>query len=76
MATKTTTTYTCDGCQKETKKASDFRRFTLSESKITPKETIAEAKTDLCTACESALHVEALPFFPPSEREKLEGIVR
>lgn len=75
MATKTVTTYICDGCNKPAAKGSDLRRFSLKESRIDGKD-VAEAKTDLCGACEKALHTDVLGFFPPKEREKLEGIVR
>lgn len=79
MATKTTTTYTCDGCGKDTK-AGDLRRFTLTESKLIGSSArdkhVADARTDLCAACERKLHSAASPLFSSKEWEQLEGIVR
>jgi len=77
MAVKTTTTYACDGCGKKTQRASNLRRFTLTERKIdASREIVAEAKTDLCTNCEAQLHKDALILWPDKERERMEGIVR
>jgi hypothetical protein len=74
MATKTVITYSCDRCGKVAK-ASEFRRFVLTEKKQN-REVVAEAQTDLCTDCEREMHVAALPFFPDDEAENLRGIVR
>lgn len=76
MATKTTTSYSCDGCQKPAEKAGDLRRFILSERTLDNKIVVEGAKTELCIDCEKAFHEAALAFFPPAEAEKLHGIVR
>lgn len=76
MATKTTTTYACDGCGKEAEKASDLRRFIVSEKTLDNKIAVEGAKTELCVPCEKRLHEALKPLMPEAEYAKLEGYVR
>lgn len=75
MASKTTIVYTCDGCGKEAK-ASELRRFTLIETKMGSKQTVVEARTDLCTSCEGRLHKLMTGVFPDDAIESMLGLVR
>ncbi len=74
MATETTTTYRCDGCEKP-KQRRDLRKFRLTERKMDG-SVVADADTELCSDCERALHENAKAFWPADEWEALEGIVR
>jgi hypothetical protein len=74
MAEEKVVTYTCDSCLR-TLERKELRRFVLQERKM-DNVLQAEAKFELCTDCERALHEAVFPLMPAKQRENLEGIIR
>lgn len=74
MGRKTTTVWSCDGCDKAVDKK-ELRRFVLREETLQGRY-VASGTTDICTGCEKTLHDTLRKLWPADEAAAFDGLVR
>lgn len=74
MARKTTTVFTCDGCDSAVERR-ELRKFRIDEYTLAGRFQ-AGAEMELCTDCEKRLHGLLKDLMPADQYELIEGIVR